>query len=188
MKMLKTLFVANRKEWRTWLEQHHHSEPEVWLISYKGHPGKEQIPYEDAVEEALCFGWIDSIIQRIDEEQYGRKYTPRSNNNNWSSTNIKRMRKLIAEGRMTEVGLSKIDPQLLANEPPMAKPRLIVPPFMRAALQAHPCANDNFKRMAPSYQRQYIGWIMSAKLQETRQKRLDEALVRLEQNLKLGLK
>jgi uncharacterized protein YdeI (YjbR/CyaY-like superfamily) len=188
MQINNTFFAANRQEWRAWLQEYSHKETVVWLISYKNMPGKEQITYEDAVEEALCFGWIDSIIQRIDDEKYARKYTPRTNNKKWSVSNLKRTRKVIAEGRMTEAGLAKIDPALLASEPQQAKPRLAMPEFMKDALLANPRANENFQHLAPSYRRQYIGWIMSAKQQPTRLKRLDEALTHLEQNLKLGLK
>jgi uncharacterized protein YdeI (YjbR/CyaY-like superfamily) len=188
MQINKTFFAANRQEWRAWLQEHFQQETEVWLISYKNMPDKEQVTYEDAVEEVLCFGWIDSIIQRIDDEKYARKYTPRTNNKKWSVSNLIRMRKVIAEGRMTEAGLAKIDPALLFMEPRKAKPRLSVPKFMKDALLANPRANENFQHFAPSHRRQYIGWIMSAKQQPTRLKRLDEALTRLEQNLKLGLK
>ena len=188
MQINKTFFAANRQAWRTWLQTHYASETVVWLISYKNAPDMEQIDYEDAVEEALCFGWIDSIIQRINEEKYARKYTPRTNNKKWSVSNLIRMRKVIAEGRMTDVGLAKIDPALLAEEPVKVTLALVVPEFMTQALQQHPRANETFQHLAPSYRRQYVGWIMSAKQETTRRKRLDEALTRLEQGLTLGLK
>ena len=115
---------------------------------------------------------IDSIIQRIDEEKYGRKYTPRTNNRKWSVSNILRMRKLIASGRMTQAGLAKIDPAMLAEEPQPVKPNLVMPKFMEDALAANPQASEYWERLAPSYRRQYIGWIMSAKQDSTRMRRL----------------
>src|SRR5512146_1433890 len=108
MKMNQTLVAQNRQEWRAWLEQHYQSESEVWLIFSKSHTGQACVSYDDSVEEALCFGWIDSIIQKIDEDTYARKYTPRTNTAKWSDLNKRRVAKLIREGRMTEAGLAKI--------------------------------------------------------------------------------
>jgi len=90
MKITKTLYVTTRDEWRSWLEKNHKSEKEIWLIYYKKHTGKPRIPYDDAVEEALCFGWIDSIIKRIDEKKYAQKFSPRKQNSVWSDLNKKR--------------------------------------------------------------------------------------------------
>ena len=106
--MKKHLF-NDRDEWRAWLEEHHQSESEVWLIYYKGHTGKKSIRYEEAVEEALCFGWIDSKVKRIDEEKYMQRYTQRNELSNWSESNKKRVKKLIAKGLMTQAGLEKVE-------------------------------------------------------------------------------
>ncbi|MGB2982026.1 MAG: hypothetical protein WBC77_12350, partial [Candidatus Zixiibacteriota bacterium] len=103
--MSKTLYVTNRDDWRAWLRKNHSSQKEVWLIYYKKHTGKPRIPYDDAVEEALCYGWIDSTIKRIDEEKYAQKFTPRSEKSNWSELNKRRAKKMIREGRMTQAGL-----------------------------------------------------------------------------------
>ncbi len=108
MKITKTLYVTTRDEWRSWLEENHKSEKEIWLIYYKKHTGKPRIPYDDAVEEALCFGWIDSIIKRIDEEKYTQKFSPRKQNSAWSDLNKKRVKKLIEEGKMTKAGYETV--------------------------------------------------------------------------------
>ena len=190
MKITKTLYVTNRADWRQWLQAHHQSETEVWLIYYKKHSGQARIPYDDAVEEALCFGWIDSVIQRIDDEKYAQKYSPRRPGSQWSALNIGRMHKMIEAGMMTEAGLAKIDPALI-GAPAKSRKRqleLAVPPFMQQALMASPQAWENFCNLAPSYRRQYIGWISAAKREETRQKRLQEAIALLERNEKLGMK
>jgi uncharacterized protein YdeI (YjbR/CyaY-like superfamily) len=186
----KTLYVTNREEWRAWLASHHHAETEVWLIYYKKHTGQARIPYDHAVEEALCFGWIDSIVKRIDDATFAQKFTPRRNHTKWSTLNKRRVRKLIGDGRMTEAGLSKVNLAALDEEAP-AKPRkrdLVMPRFVKQALMASPKAWEYFQRLAPSYRRNYVGWIMHAKKLETRDGRLREAVTLLEQNKKLGLK
>jgi uncharacterized protein YdeI (YjbR/CyaY-like superfamily) len=97
----KTLYVTNRTDWRSWLRKHHDREKEIWLIYYKQLTGKPRIPYEDAVEEALCFGWIDSTVKRLDQERYAQKFTPRRANSHWSVLNKKRAKKMIQAGKMT---------------------------------------------------------------------------------------
>ena len=96
-------------EWREWLQNNHDRSTGVWLVFHKKGSGLPSIDYEDAVIEALCFGWIDSIIKKIDEEQYARKFTPRNDNSIWSASNKVRIEKLINSGRMTEIGLAKIE-------------------------------------------------------------------------------
>lgn len=188
--MQATLYVQTRQEWRDWLSQHYQTDSEVWLIFYKAHTGQPCIPYEDSVEEALCFGWIDSLIQKIDEQCYGRKFTPRTNTAKWSDLNKRRVAKLIREGRMTEAGLAKIgDSSTLSEEAPVQKLKeLVIPPYVEQVLKEHPQAWENFCKMALSYRRIYIGWITDAKKQETIDRRLKEAIQRLEQNLPLGMK
>jgi uncharacterized protein YdeI (YjbR/CyaY-like superfamily) len=190
MAKIKTLYVTNRDEWRAWLAKHHASETEIWLIYYKKQSGQPRIPYNDAVEEALCFGWIDSLVKRIDDEQFAQKFTPRRDCTRWSALNKRRVRKLIKEGRMTKVGLAKIDLSVLA-EKPEPKPKnseLRLPRFVKQALVANSKAWKYFQSLAPSYRRNFIGWIMHAKKEETRQRRLREVVSLLEQNKKLGLK
>src|SRR5947209_19674397 len=109
MKISETLHITNRDDWRAWLVKNHETEKEVWLVYYKKHTGQPRIPYDDAVEEALCFGWIDSIVKRIDGEKFAQKFTPRQDCTRWSALNRRRVRKLIQAGRMTEAGLTKID-------------------------------------------------------------------------------
>jgi hypothetical protein len=98
MEIRKTLYVTSREEWRAWLAKHYQSETEVWLIYYKKHSGQPRISYDHAVEEALCFGWIDSIVKRIDDEKFAQKFTPRRDGAKWSALNKRRLRKLIREG------------------------------------------------------------------------------------------
>ena len=108
MEIGETLFFTNRQDWRKWLEKNYEDKKEIWLIYYKKHTKKPTIHYEDAVEEALCFGWIDSTVKRIDEEKHAQRYTPRNLKSVWSKQNINRVKKMIKEGKMTNLGLFKI--------------------------------------------------------------------------------
>ncbi len=200
MQITNTLTARDREEWRAWLAAHHDTESEIWLVFYKKASGRPRLAYDDAVEEGLCFGWIDSIAKRMDDDRYAQKFTSRKDVKKWSASNIERARKLIEQGRMTEAGLAKIDPDILARdilgqdaaprEPAQkqALSRLVIPAFIKRGLMANGKAWENFQRLAPSYRRLYIRWIMDAKKEETRQKRLREAIGLLEQNKKLGLK
>ena len=193
MRIAKTVLLGDRAGWRAWLKQHHKTESEVWLIYYKKNSGHPRIPYDDAVEEALCFGWIDSLVQRIDDEKYAQKFTPRKMGSNWSYANKQRVGRLIQEGRMTKAGLDTISSSLaigikenrFLRDPKKHSP---VPPFVKKALMANPRARKHFNHLAPSYQRLYVRWITQAKKEETQMRRLKEALGLLAQNKKLGLK
>ena len=190
--MRNTLYVTDREQWRGWLQQNHETESEVWLVFYKKTSGKPRIPYDEAVEEALCFGWIDSLVRRIDEEKYAQKFTPRKVKSKWSASNRERIARLMREGRMTEAGLAKAgflsDPDVREDARARRPEGEPVPPPVERALRLNGTAWDNFRKLAPSYRRNYVGWIMAAKRQETRDRRLEEAVRLLEQNKKLGMK
>jgi uncharacterized protein YdeI (YjbR/CyaY-like superfamily) len=192
MKITNSIFASNREEWRTWLETNHDKEQEVWLVYFKAQSGKSGIDYEASVEEALCFGWIDSIIQKIDNEKYARKFNPRRVRSYWSASNKMRMEKLIAEGRMTPVGLAKFDPQASESSNREAqkirKGETAIPEEVKERVMSNARAWENFQKLAPSHQRQYVSWVMSAKKQETRERRLVELISTLEQGRNLGLK
>ncbi|UCB52967.1 MAG: YdeI/OmpD-associated family protein [Candidatus Zixiibacteriota bacterium] len=191
MKQDKTLYVVNRDDWRAWLNKNYNRQKEVWLIYYKKHTGKPRIPYDDAVEEAICFGWIDSTVKRIDEQKYAQKFTPRNEKSNWSRLNRKRARKMIKAGKMTKVGLAKFKQAgQQENEETQDKPpqkRLVTPPDLKKALLANKKALENFNNFAPGYRRLYIGWITAAKRKETREKRVKETVRRSAQGKKPGM-
>jgi uncharacterized protein YdeI (YjbR/CyaY-like superfamily) len=192
MRIENSLYVSNREDWRAWLEKYYASESEIWLIFYKKPSKYPNLSYDDAVEEALCFGWVDSIIQKIDDEKYARKFTPRVNTAKWSASNLARAAKMVKEGKMTKVGLAKITVPLpdssQADQKPATQAELTIPEGIRQVLMANPRAWDNFNRLAPSYRRQYIRWIMFPKREETWLKRAREALELLERGEKLGLR
>jgi uncharacterized protein YdeI (YjbR/CyaY-like superfamily) len=191
MAKLNLLYVNNRRDWRKWLEDNYKKEKEIWLVYYKKHTGKDRVAYEDAVEEALCFGWIDSIIRKLDEDRFAQKFTPRKNTSKWSESNKKRIHKLESSGLMSEAGLQKVK---IAKETGKWD-EVITPPNLlsmhadfEAALKKNTKATKNFNALAPSYKKQYIGWISVAKKAETRKKRIKEAIELLNMNQKLGLK
>jgi uncharacterized protein YdeI (YjbR/CyaY-like superfamily) len=191
MKTRGTLYVTNRNDWRTWLKKNHGSQKEVWLIYYKKHSGKPRIPYDDAVEEAICFGWIDSTVKRIDEEKYAQKFTPRNEKSNWSELNKKRARKMIKAGRMTHAGLTKFkqagkQKDRETKDKPTSR-RLVIPPDLKKALLANKTALENFTNFAPSYRRLYVGWISAAKRKETREKRIKQTVKWSAENKKPGM-
>lgn len=191
METYNKLHVTNREDWRRWLERNYHKEKEVWLIFYKKHTGKPRVSYDNAVEEALCFGWIDSIVKRIDDEKYAQKFTPRKANSNWSALNRKRVERMIRQGRMTEAGLALVRAAKKSGkweQIDQTQEVNALPAELADVLSANKKAWENFIQLAPSFRRQYMGWITAAKKEETRQRRLKEAIERLAQGKKLGLK
>jgi len=194
---LEPVYVTDRKQWRAWLREHHASETEVWLIYYKKHTGKPRVPYDDAVEEALCYGWIDSTVRRLDDERYMQKFTPRNPRSVWSKLNKERALKMIKARRMTRAGRVRIEDAKKsgawdrADEPAQASPAArtdAVPPELKRALAANKAAARNFDNLAPSYRRQCIDWFLNAKREETRRKRLKEIISLLSKNKKMGMK
>jgi uncharacterized protein YdeI (YjbR/CyaY-like superfamily) len=189
MKTTDTLYLTDRNEWRNWLKKNHNIKKEIWLIYYKKHTGKPRIPYEDAVEEAICFGWIDSTIRRIDNEKFMQKFTPRNIKSNWSDLNKERAKKMIKLDKMTESGYKKIEKvDLDSKEQKPVKNELMAPDDLIKELKNKKNAWKNFNKLAPSYKRQYIGWLNTTKKKETRLKRINEITDKLEKNQKLGMK
>ncbi len=190
MKISQTFISSERDAWRRWLAENGSREKEVWLVFFKKESGRPSIDYEDAVEEALCFGWVDSIIQKIDEVSYARKFTRRSNAQKWSASNLRRTQKMIAAGKMTEAGLAVIDPEILKLSPADLERHDDEEAFeaIKALLRQNEKAWQNFTALAPSHQRRYLGWIASAKQQATRERRVAEAVGYLEKNETLPLK
>ena len=178
-----------RDNWRAWLAENHATAPELWLVLYKKNSGKPTVTYDEAVEEALCFGWIDGIVKAIDEEKYATRFSPRRSGSVWSESNKKRVAKMIAQGRMTEIGLTKVREAKANGEWDKASARedvTKIPLELKRALQADKVAGEKFEQLAPSHKRQYIYWIAEAKRDETRQKRIQETIKLLKANRRLG--
>jgi len=186
--MTKKLF-KNRNEWRTWLKQNHDKISEIWLVFYKVKTSKKSIKYDEAVEEALCFGWIDSVVRRIDDEKHMQRYTPRKDRSNWSSKNKQRVEKLIKEGLMTEFGLKTIEIAKQNgswNKLDSVDVRLETPKALADAFAINSQAKEEFENLAPSRKKQFLWWIKSAKRDETRNKRIKETLRLLLENKRPG--
>jgi uncharacterized protein YdeI (YjbR/CyaY-like superfamily) len=182
---LPALDIRRRAAWRAWLGRNQASSPGVWLVFHKDHTGVESIPYEDSVREALCFGWIDSLIKRLDDGRYARKFTPRKPTSRWSDINRKRWAELRAEGRLAAAGLAA-SPIGKESAGPRAIPEL--PAYVARAFKANPGAWAFFRRLPPGARRLYVGWIHLAKRPETRQRRIRESIALLAAGKRLGLK
>ena len=184
-KQLVTLDIRTRQQWRTWLSKHHASSPGIRLVFHKDHTGVKSIPYEDSVREALCFGWIDSLVKRLDDDRYARKFTPRKPTSKWSDLNRQRWAELKAAGLLTSAGLAAA-PTDRTYSPRPTIPDL--PAYLAKALKAIPKARRFFQELAPGYRRRFVGWIHLAKRPETRKRRIRESLALLASGKKLGLK
>ena len=189
MKLTDTLKVTSRAQWRAWLQTHHKREAGVWLLSSKRRTGRAAIPYADAIEEALCFGWIDSNVMRVDDDTSARRFTPRRPGSEWSALNKRRVRKLIDQGKITPAGLAAFE----APSRPIDRlsPRdapLEPPPDLARAIAKNKGARRNFERFPPSAKRLYVAWVLNARKPETRARRIAEAVQRIANNEKTLLK
>ena len=184
----KKLHVTTREAWRRWLREHHKRESEVLLVYNKAHTGRPRLPYQDALEEALCFGWIDAQVRRIDDDRYGQRWTPRRPGSRWSKINIALARRLIKEKRMTKAGLAAFEDGL--TRPASGTPPRVdaVPDDLTAALRRNKQAREFFESLAPSYRRRYLGWITGAKRDETRERRVKETVQLLARRVKSLMK
>ena len=181
---------ADRAAWRSWLSRYHASDKELWVVHHKKrspHPG---LRYEEGVEEALCFGWIDSKALRLDEDRYAQRYSPRKPTSVWSRSNVERVERLIAEGRMTPAGLALVEEAKRRGSWQAAytdrKP-VSVPDDLEQALRSDPAAWDAFLAFANSYRNQYVMWVASARTEPTRLKRIAEVVLRSKAGKKPGV-
>ncbi|MBP2029501.1 uncharacterized protein YdeI (YjbR/CyaY-like superfamily) [Methanohalophilus levihalophilus] len=182
---MNTLEVESIKEWRNWLEANHSRKTEIWLIFYKKDTGKSRFSYTEALEEAICFGWIDSRVKKIDEEKYAERFTPRKEGSVWSEANKEIARNMIKQGKMTEAGFEKLGNAL--NEKPVPEKPITMPADMKKELMNYEKAWENFSAFAPSYQKNYIRWVLDAKREETRAKRIKSVVERARENKKPGV-
>jgi uncharacterized protein YdeI (YjbR/CyaY-like superfamily) len=184
------VYFTTRKEWRRWLEKNHTSCEEVWLRYYKKPSGKPRIPYADAVEEALCFGWIDGKIKRINDDYYIQRFTPRRYGSRWSEYNIERVKKLTEKGLMKPAGLKAFTesiekPHLIYGNKTSGDPS--VPDDFMSELKRNRIAFDNFMKFTRSSRRIYIEWLNYAKKPETRLRRIEKIIDLSAKNIKPGM-
>lgn len=155
MEISKTLYITNPKDWRKWLKQHHKTEAEVWLVYPKKATGRPRIEYNDAVEQALCFGWIDSIIKKLDDEHTVQRFSPRKPKAKYSQANIERLRTLVAQKKVIKEVADTLTDILNAE--------FVIPPDILKAIQADREAWKNFQSFSDAYVRIRIAFIDAAR-------------------------
>jgi len=180
--------MVEPRRWHDWLEKHHLDSAGVLLVFHKG--GGPTITYDDALDEALVYGWIDSVIRKIDEEKYVRRFSPRRPGSIWSSLNIERVNRLRREGRMTEWGVAAFEKRTSKTSPleQINAEGAKVPRDFEAALRKNGKAWENFQRMAPSHRKRYLIWLSGAKRPLTRKRRIRQAVELAGRNVKNLLK
>ena len=171
------IFFASAAEWRAWLERHHQTETEVWVGIHKAHTGRPSVRWAELVREALCFGWIDGQLRRIDDERHMQRFTPRRSRR-WSAVNVALVAELEAEGRMTPAGRAAFDARDTAQTPYSTSDRpAALPPEWDARLrEADGAAAAFWDSTPPSYRKTVAFWLTDAKRPETREKRFAELL------------
>lgn len=183
---LESFYFSDRAAWREWLAQNYQTSQGIWLIYYKVKSGKPSIQYSEAVKEALCFGWIDSKVNSLDELRYKQVFTPRKPKSVWSKVNKQYITELIEQGLMTDAGLSKIE---VAKQDGSwitldAIEALVMPADLTAALAANETANRHFAAFSRSTKKNILFWIESAKRAETRLNRIEQTVSLAAQNQK----
>ena len=171
------LLVETLEEWRAWLERNHGTSPGVWLVSWKKATGKPYVPYGDTVDEALCFGWIDSRVNTLDDERAMRLFTRRNPKSPWSRINKEKAARLMQQARMTEAGASMIAAAQSNGAWTMYDEieDLVIPPDLASALAANQTAQTHFDNFSPSSRKNILWWIKSARKPETRAARIARA-------------
>jgi len=188
---IKQIAPRNRMEWRAWLEENHAQANEVWLVFYKRRTGTSPLAYNDAVEEALCFGWIDGVRRALDDRRYMHRLSPRKSDSKWSELNKARAQRMLDTGLMNPSGLRAIDEAKRNGHwaaPVRRPPAAPISAEFKSHLRKNKKAAEFFASLAPSHRRQYGDWIASAKREETRTRRIEEALKLLAAGEKLGMR
>jgi len=179
-----------REALRNWFEKYHDTEDELWLVYFKKHTKKASVSYNEAVEEALCFGWIDGKVNRMDDERYRQRYTPRRKNSLWSQLNRLRSIRMMEAGKMTNAGLKKIQEAQNNGRWDAAyttQKNLSTPEDLGVALSLLPQALSFFEGLSPSNRSMYVSWVESAKKPETRQNRIHIVVDRCAKRIKPGM-
>ena len=170
------VYFASPEEFRAWLEAHHDSAEVLWVGYHKRGTRRPSLTWPESVDEALCFGWIDGLRRSVDAERYAIRFTPRRPGSNWSRVNLGRVEALVREGRMRPAGLAayegrKPEPAGYGHE---TRPQELPDPYASAFRERDPAAWDFFSRQSASYRRLAIGWILEAKREQTRSRRLEQ--------------
>ena len=170
---MEARFFSNRSEFRNWLQKHHGKADELWVGYYKTATGVPSITWPESVDEALCYGWIDGIRKSIDEKTYKIRFTPRRAESRWSAVNMKRFQELAKEGKVTPAGLRAFEAGKRHSEPrPNERGHVVLPASYERQLKSNRKAWQYFNAMTPTVRRLSVGWVMDAKKEETRLRRL----------------
>ena len=179
MEITQTLYVTDPKEWRAWLEKNYKIENEIWLIYYKKHTGKPRIVYNDAVEEALCFGWIDSTVRRLDDDRTAQRFSPRKPKSEFSQPNIERLRHLVSQGKVIDEVLDSLG-DVLEKE-------FVFPPDIIEAIKSDKQAWENYQNFSETYKRIRVAFIEAARNRPDEfQKRLNYFIKMTRKNRQIG--
>lgn len=183
------IYFQNRDEWRAWLKDNHATQSEAWLVIRKNKATQPGVFYEEAVEEAVCFGWIDGFMKGAPGDFYYLRFSPRKPGSVWSVSNQQRVERLTAQGKMTEAGMAKVREAKENGEWEAAMRRedtSTLPEDLRLALESEPAAQANFEKYPASQKKQFLYWIASAKTEKTRHKRIRETVAMAAENKRLG--
>lgn len=183
------LHFQNRDEWRAWLQENSSDRKEAWLVILKHQAASPGIFYEEAVEEAVCFGWIDGLMKSTPAEYYYLRFSPRKRGSPWSIFNQKRVEQLVAQGKMTEAGMAKVKEAQESGEWEAAIRRedtSTIPEDLKIALESDPEARANFEKYTTSQKKQFLYWITSARTDRTRRKRIQSTIEMASKNKRLG--
>jgi uncharacterized protein YdeI (YjbR/CyaY-like superfamily) len=186
---IKTKFFKDRNSWRRWLSKNNKKADHIWILFFKVNTQKNCLRYSEAVEEALCFGWIDGILKRIDDQTHMQRFTPRKPGSIWSKINKERALKMIDEGKMTQAGMTKISEAKKNGwwkKAYTTNSDYSIPPALNQALRKDKKALKLFEKMPKGYRNRYIFWINLAKREATKQNRINIFLERLKENKKPG--
>lgn len=188
MKLGKLLYAKDRKAWRAWLKKNHKAASEIWLVYYKKSSGKNRIPYNDSVEEALCYGWIDSTMKNVDDISFAQRFTPRRKNSPLSELNKERIRRLIKSRKMTKAGLESIKHHIDRNVSDKQLKKFVMPRDILKELKSNPNLWKNFQKFPEHYKHIRIGWVDGSRRRpEEFKKRLRYFLKMTAKNKKFGM-
>ncbi len=181
MEPIEPIWMRSRGHWRRWLERHHARRSEVWLAYFKAHTGKPSVTYVEAVEEALCYGWIDGQVRRLDDESWCQRFTPRRPGSTWSKVNLRRFARLTGLGLVTEAGRAAGPTLATKVATSFWEQPDVTPPEIARAIRRSRIAWSAFQALAPYKRKLFVTWLSSAKRPETRTRRVAQAIEMLEQ-------
>jgi uncharacterized protein YdeI (YjbR/CyaY-like superfamily) len=187
--MTRPTFFETPADFRVWLEEHHGSAEVLWVGYYKKSSGRSSITWPESVDEALCFGWIDGLRKSVDDISYKIRFTPRKPDSKWSAVNIARVEELLKNGRMRPAGIAAYERRLEKNSRVYSyeqRKKAALDPGAEERFRAHPEAWKFFRSQPPGYRRTAIYWVVSAKREDTRRRRLDTLIEDSANGLRIG--